>query len=219
MMFHDRTYASFLLENQLRRYKDKKGVALAIANGGVPIGYQLGRLLHLPMSIILSSKIPHPINKEFAIGAVCGNEVIIDQPKDEAISEEYIRQQVQRLKNFAEIKYARFHKRLKPVPLKGETVILTDDGIATGQTVLAAVRNIRHQEPSKIVLAVPIASASAYRLLQPVVDELICMLLPLRVDSVSQFYESFPQVTDEEVLHFLDKAEVVVGNSFDFSTQ
>ncbi|MEK6782223.1 MAG: phosphoribosyltransferase family protein [Bacteroidota bacterium] len=210
-MFHDRTYASFLLENQLRRYKNKKGVVLAIAPGGMPIGYQLGRLLHMPFDILISTEIPHPFRKEFAIGAVCGSDVVLDQYIDKSVSEKYIQQQVHHLKDKAETRFDLFHKNRKPLPLKGETVILTDDGIASGHAMLAAVRNIRHQQPSKIVLAVPVASSIAYSLLNPEVDEFICMLLPLRFMSVSQFYESFPQITDEEVMHFLDKANVVVG--------
>jgi putative phosphoribosyl transferase len=173
-MFHDRTYAAFLLEDRLRQYKDRKGVVVAIPRGGVPIGYQLAHLLHMPLDIIISKKIPHPFNDELAIGAVCDDEVVLDTDIGESISTKYVQQQVERLKDEAYIKYKFLNKNREPLPLKDKIVILVDDGIVTGNTVLAAIRSIRKQKPSKIVLAVPIASAEANRLLMPQVDEFIC---------------------------------------------
>jgi putative phosphoribosyl transferase len=211
MILHDRTYAAFLLEQRLREYKNRNGIVLAIPRGGVPIGYHLARLLHMPLDIIISKKIPHPFNEEFAIGAVCGDEVVLDQNVGEPISEVYLKQQIKRLKEEADLKYKLFNKNREPVSLEGKIVILADDGIATGDTMLAAIRYIRKQKPAKIVVAVPVASTSANKLLTPEVDEFVCLLLPYHFSAVGEFYENFNQVSDEEVLKFLHKAETEVS--------
>jgi putative phosphoribosyl transferase len=208
MLFHDRTSAAFLLEEKLIHYKDSNGIVLAIPRGGVPIGYYLARLLHLPLDIIISKKIPHPTNEELAIGAVCGNETVLDPDFKESISEVYLSRQIQRLKEEGKAKYKAFCKDHEPVKLTDKTVILTDDGVATGSTVLAGVRNIRSQRPSKIVLAVPVASSSANRMLTMEVDDMICLQVPHQFEAVGRFYENFNQVTDEEVIQLLHKAEV-----------
>jgi putative phosphoribosyl transferase len=213
MIFHDRTYAAFLLEEKLRQYKSKNGVVLAIPRGGVPIGYQLGRLLHLPLEIIVSKKIPHPMNPEFAVGSVCGDEVELDELSIKSISQQYLKQQIARLKKEAKEKYKLFHGDRQPLSLKGKVVIITDDGIATGDTMLSAVRAIRKQKPSKIVIAVPVSSTNASRLLIPEADEFICLSTPRDFRAVGEFYENFSEVPDDEVIRLLSKADTEVNLS------
>lgn len=177
----------------------------------MPIGYQLARLLHLPPDVIISKKIPHPLNEEFAIGSVCGDEIILEQEVDDPIAPAYIDQQIQRLKEEATAKYKLFRKGREPLSLKNKIVILIDDGVATGKTVLACVRNIRKQKPSKIVLAVPVASASAHRLLTAEVDELVCLQVPHYFRAVGEYYQNFLPVSDEEVVQFLRKSEMEIS--------
>jgi putative phosphoribosyl transferase len=210
MLFHDRTYAAFLLEEKLHQFKSKNGVVLAIPRGGVPIGYQLAHLLRLPLDIIVSKKIPHPMNPEFAVGSVCGDEVELDDISTKSISPQYLKQQIARLKKEAKEKYKLFRGDRVPLPLKGKIAIVTDDGIATGDTMLSAVRAIRKQKPSKIVVAVPVASTSASRLLTPEADEFICLSLPRDFRAVGEFYENFSEVPDEEVMRLLHKADTEV---------
>jgi putative phosphoribosyl transferase len=210
MLLHDRTYAAFLLEDKLRHYKHKNAVVLAIPRGGVPIGYQLSRLLGLPLDIIISKKIPHPLNPEFAVGSVCGEEVILDDT-GKTLPQEYLQKQIERLIEEEKTRYQYFRGGHPPIELKGKIAILVDDGIATGDTVLSAIKKIRKQKPAKIVLAVPVASTTANQLLAPVVDEFVCLLLPFRFSAVGEFYENFSEVTDEEVIHYLQKSEPKVS--------
>lgn len=191
----------------MRQYKNCNGIVLAIPRGGVPIGYHIAHLLGLPLDILISKKIGHPSSEEFAIGSVCGDEIVLDPNSSRSVPSQYIQDEMQRLKEEGKKRYQYFRNGRAPAKIKGKTVILVDDGIATGNTLLAAVRNIRKQEPGKIVVACPVASTSANRMLVPEVDEFVCLLIPHHFNAVGEFYENFSAISDEEVLHFLNKAD------------
>ena len=207
MIYKDRIDAANRLGERLIKYKNSDCLILAIPRGGVPIGYELSHILHAPLDIIISKKIPYPDYEEFAIGSVCDGEVVLDPNSSVLVSKEYIQKQIIRLKGQSEIKYNLFRKNKKPISIKNKTVILVDDGVATGNTVLACVRYINKQNPNKIILAVPVASMSAQHLLESEVDEFICPLIPPKFNAVGQFYRNFQQIDDQEVVWLLEKAK------------
>ena len=205
-MFHDRTYAAFLLEEPLHAYKNTSSIILAIPRGGVPVGYHLSRLLNLPLSIALSKKIGHPENEEFAIGSVTMDDVIIDETHQD-VSKKYIAEKTKELKEELSARYKRFMEGIPEPDLSGKNVILVDDGIATGNTVLACVKSIRKKNPRKIIVAVPVSSTHAQKVLTPVVDEFISLIVPPWFHAVGEFYENFDPVEDDEVKRLLSKAQ------------
>jgi predicted phosphoribosyltransferase len=164
--------------------------------------------LSIPLDIIIVKKIPFPGNPEYAIGAVGMDEVVIDREVVAAnsISDKYIDGEVKELTGAIKERY-RNYRGDRPLPgLKGKTVILTDDGLATGHTMLAAVDIVKRQGPKKIVLAVPVAPPETIRKFEGVVDEVVCLDQPSFFFAIGQFYEDFGQVEDEEAIRLLKEA-------------
>jgi predicted phosphoribosyltransferase len=191
-MFKNRIDAARKLLPYLGKYRKEKGVVLALPKGSVPMAYLIARHLGFPLDLMMTKKIGYPGSPEFAIGSVSLIGRILDPEKDIELLQEQSN---------------RFIGNKKPVPLQGKTVILIDDGIATGYTMLEAIQLVRDQNPKKIVVAVPVASPEAVAFFKPRVDEIICLYQPKDFKAVGQFYEDFPQVTDEEVIHCMQDAQ------------
>ncbi len=193
------------LASLLTEYKGSDAVVLAIPRGGLPLGAILSESLDLPLDIVLSKKIGHPTNKEYAIGAVSKHGRILSENARE-VEQAYIEKETRRIRKLLGERDAIFHRKKKPVPLRGKTVILVDDGIATGNTVLATVQLLRQEGCAKIVLATPVAPPSAIRKLtnSGEVDRVICPHQPRNFFAIGQFYEHFGQVSDEEALEILE---------------
>lgn len=204
MMFHDRTHAAFLMAHELRKYHRENAIILAIPRGGVPIGYTIAHQLVLPLEVVLVKKIGHPGNPEYAIGSVSSTELILSDTV--GISEEYIQSEIKRLRKVMQEKYQVFMNGNKPTNLKGKIAILVDDGLATGNTMLACIEHVRKSDPKKIVVAVPVSSTSAHRKVKDRVDELICLYTSADFYAVGQFYENFSEVTDDTVTQLIMKA-------------
>ena len=202
-MFQNRIEAGLLLAAKLRKYKNDPGIVLAVPRGGVPVAYAVAKELDFPIEVILTKKIGHPMNKEYAIGAASLTDYFIIP--HENISEEYIQQEVEKIHTRLKEMYKIFMGEREPENLKGKTVIVIDDGIATGNTLMGTVNVLRKSKPGKIVIAVPVASKSAVNKLSSEVDEVIALLIPEEFYGVGAFYEDFEQVSDEEVMLYLDK--------------
>ena len=202
-MFRDRIEAGILLADKLKKYKNDPGIVLAVPRGGVPVAYAVARELGFPFEVTLTKKIGHPGNKEYAIGAASLTDYFI-VPHD-GVTEEYIQQELLRVRSRLKEMYTRFMGDKEPENLKGKTVIVIDDGIATGNTLMGTVNVLRKSKPGKIVIGVPVASKSAMLKLSKEVDEVIALLIPEEFYGVGAFYEDFEQVSDEEVLLYLDK--------------
>ena len=202
-MFADRIDAGLYLADMLKKYKNKPGVILAVPRGGVPLGYIIARELNMPMEVILTKKIGHPTNPEYAIGAVSMTEKII--VPHAGVSEEYIEKETEKIRKKLRENYVKFMGDKKPAELAEKIVILVDDGIATGNTLISTISMLRKCNPAKIVVAVPVAPKSAVAKLSKMVDELVIPLIPEDFHGVGAFYEDFEQVTDEEVIGYLDK--------------
>lgn len=202
-MFSDRIEAGTLLAGKLKKYQDQPGVILAVPRGGVPVAYAVAKELGLPLDIILTKKIGHPSNKEYAIGAVSLTDFFVIPHRD--VSQSYIDREVERIREKLKDMYRKFMGGRKPEPLAGKTVIVIDDGIATGNTLMGTINMLRKDKPAKMIIAAPVASEHAVQKLQRVVDEIIVLELAREFYGVSAYYEDFEQVSDEEVMYYLDK--------------
>lgn len=207
-MFTNREEAGKLLANKLMNYKNnKEAVIVAIPRGGVPVGYEIAKILNAPLEIVLSKKIGHPFNKEYAIGAVTfENSILSDAAKE--VSPVYIYDETEQVRVLLKKRHQLYYGEKTPLSLKDKIVVLVDDGIATGNTVISCIQLIQLQKPSKIVVALPVAPNSALRKIRemPGVNEVICLSAPANFQAVGQFYEDFDQVNDQEVVALLKKA-------------
>lgn len=200
-MFKDRTDAGNALALKLKKYKGKDGVILAIPRGGVPVAAVLARELGMPMEVLLSKKIGHPLNPEYAIGAVSLEDRVISPHPD--VEQEYIEKETVRIRKKLAEHYQRFMGDKRPIPLHDKIVIIVDDGIATGNTLLSTLPMIRKQRPKKIIIAVPVSPSGAVLRLSRSVNEMVVALIPDAFYGVGGFYEDFRQVSDEEVVGYM----------------
>jgi len=209
--FADRLEAGRLLAERLLHLKDSNPVILALPRGGVPIACEIARLLSAPVDVVLVRKIGAPQNEEYAIGAISDGEqpdIYIDQDlvAQLRVSPDYLRETEQAALREIERRRRLYLGAHPPIPIAGHTAIVVDDGIATGATMLAALQATRRRNPARLVLAAPVASAEAARRLAREVDESVILSVPEPFHAVGQFYRSFPQLTDQEVVQQLDAA-------------
>ncbi|MCQ6958741.1 phosphoribosyltransferase [Mucilaginibacter aquariorum] len=202
-MFKDRTAVGHLLAAKLGVYKTVPGVVLAVPCGGVPVAYYVAKELGLPLDLVLVKKIGHPNNKEYAIGAASlTDHVVVPQPD---VPASYIEQELLRIrKRLAEMS-RKFRGDAAAINLAGKTVIVIDDGAATGQTLLRTLSLIKKSQPAKVVVALPVASRPAMQILEKEADEVVVCLIPSDFYGVGAYYENFTEVSDDEVSYYLDK--------------
>ena len=206
-MYRDRNEAGNLLALKLGKYNKTDAVVLAIPRGGIPLGFIVSEKLNLPLEVVLSKKIGHPLHKEYAIGAVTLNSSILSEAATD-ISPLYIEEETKNIRNLLKKRYKDYYGNRKPLKLKGKILIIVDDGIATGNTMLSIIKMLHDEKPQKIVIAIPVAPHDSIKKLQasPYVDEIICPLVPDYFQAVGQFYQDFDQVEDKEVKQLLNKA-------------
>lgn len=208
--FRDRTEAGRLLATELIRYADEPDViVLGLPRGGVPVAYEVAMALHAPLDVFVVRKLGTPDQPELAMGAIAtgGVRVINDEvvqgcgisPEliDEVAQEEF------RELNRRELAYRGTHAA--PV-VRGRTVLLIDDGVATGSTMRAAIRALNSQQPARLVVAVPTAAGSTWRELRTEVDEFVALRTPEPFRGVGEWYDDFSQTTDDEVTELLARA-------------
>lgn len=208
MYFINRDDAGEKLGRHLEKYKREKIVVLGIPRGGVVIGAKVAKSLGAPLDIIIPRKIGAPHNPEIAIGAVTQDGTVI---KDESavgflgISDEQIKVLAKQVLDEISRRVKTYRNGLPGIDLHGKTVIVTDDGIATGFTMRAALQSVRNMQPKKLVLAVPVAPADTLNVLRGQVDELTCLFVPEVFHAVGQFYNEFNQTSDDEVIKLLEE--------------
>jgi len=204
-MFKDRYDAAQQLARKLIKYKNNPNtVIIAIPRGALEIGYVLAKELHLPLDVVLIKKIGAPGNPELAIGALSMHSRILDPSF--SVDMKYVEEETMRLKNLLKERYKNYYKKNKPIDLKNKIVILTDDGIATGNTMFAAVNLIQEQEPQKIIIALPVGPTDTIKQLKEKVDIVICLLTPEPFYAIGAFYQNFAQVDDTEAIRLLHEA-------------
>ena len=210
-MFTDRKEAGQALAAALDIYRDWDVVVLALPRGGVPVGYEIARALEAPLDVIVVRKLGAPGEPELGVGAVVDGDhpqTVLNEEVIEAfaVSPEYLANEIQA--QLAEIRRRQeIYRKGRPAPqLAGRTVIVVDDGIATGGTVRAALRGVRRAAPAKLVLATPVAPLETVEALRTEVDDLVCLETPSDFEALGQFYHDFRQVGDEEVILLLERA-------------
>jgi putative phosphoribosyl transferase len=201
MHFENRQDAAMQLLPHLEKYRNKEGVVLAVPRGGVPMGYYISKELQLPLDLMMTKKIGHPVNSEYAIGAVSLEENYLEDRT--GVPPDYIEKEIPRIRQQLKERYRYFMGEKKPVDLKNKIVIVVDDGIATGRTMIASIKMLRRKHPKKIVIAVPVSPVESAEKIKKLVDELICLHTPEEFYGVGMFYEDFSEVTDEEVISIL----------------
>lgn len=206
--FRNRRSAGRLLAKQLLKFGGDHPLVLALPRGGVPVAYEVAQKLDADLDLLLVRKIGAPHHPEYGIGAVVDGDnpqvlVSRDILDHLAVPAGYIHNEAQKQLREIERRREEYLGGRKPVPISGRTVIVVDDGIATGSTVRAALRAIRQKSPSKLVLAVPVAPPDTIMALQRECDEVICLVTPDPFFAVGAHYEDFHQTSDEEVRELL----------------
>jgi putative phosphoribosyl transferase len=207
--FTNRVEAGKLLSRQLGHLKDRKVVVLGIPRGGIIPALELAKALHGELDVVLSHKLRTPGHPELAMGAIAEGGIAFVEPRivqmmgirNQMVEEEKTRQMGELNRRATEI------RRVRPkVNLKDREVIITDDGVATGATTMAAVLAVRHENPHRLILALPVGSEDSLLRLAEKADETICLRVPQNFMAVGQFYTVFDQVGDEEMLDILKEA-------------
>ncbi len=209
--FRDRSEAGQLLAQELSAYAGREDViVLALPRGGVPVAFEVARAIHAPLDVFVVRKLGVPGHEELAMGAIASGGILVTEPNvieelaipPDVVAEVAAREEQERLRREREYRGDR-----PEADVRGRTAILVDDGLATGSTMRAAVAALRKLQPARIVVAVPVAAASACAELAPEVDDIICTRTPEPFYSVGQWYGEFSQTTDEEVRELLARAE------------
>ena len=203
-MFRDRAQAGFLLAHHLKPLQINNGIVMAIPRGGVPIGSIIAHQLDLPMDLAISKKIGHPGNPEFAIGAVTLDDVVLDGDTAR-LPQAFISAQVRKIREDLLKTYNRLTKGNIGPSIEGKDVILVDDGLATGNTMLASIASLRKQNPKSIIVAVPVSSVAAANEMKSVADQFVCLEVAKAFCGVGEFYEDFSEVPDQMVIDLLEQ--------------
>jgi putative phosphoribosyl transferase len=209
-LFRDRRHAGQALARVLSAYADRRDVlVLALPRGGVPVGFEVARALRAPLDVFIVRKLGVPGREEYAMGAIASGGVRVLNESvarllhiSDAAIEEVARAEQQELQ-----RRERLYRDARPPPeVRGRTVLVVDDGLATGATMLAAIRALRVQQPMRIVAAAPIASPETCTELRGEADDVVCARTPEPFVAVGLWYEDFDQTTDEEVRELLERA-------------
>lgn len=206
-MFKNREEAGQLLAERLIKFKNKKNtVVLAIPRGGVVVGYSVAKKLVLPLDIVVVKKIGAPLNPELAIGAVGPDKTVFwdrDLIRELGISEEVQQAELDLIDAVRTKRENMFRKQRKPVALSGKTVLLVDDGVATGATIFAAQKYLKKKKIAKVILAVPVIAKGTLQIVAKLFDTVISLRIPTDFEAVGQFYKEFPQISDDIVIKIL----------------
>ena len=202
MVFEDRTDAARQLMAALARYRGKRPLVLAIPRGAVPMGRLIADALGGELDVVLVRKLGAPGNPEFAVGAVdeAGWEYIADYAAEMGASKTYLAEEADAQLATMRARRATYTPARAPIDPAGRIVIVVDDGLATGATMMAALHSVRARGPKRLVCAVPVAAPESLEKVRPHADEVVCLDTPAAFHAVGQFYRTFGQVEDREVV-------------------
>lgn len=206
----DRVAAGRTLARLLESYRNRSdAIVLALPRGGVPVAWEIARELGLPLDLLLVRKLGMPGHEEYAMGAIASGGVRVlnaEALRYSRVDEHALEAVTARERRELE-RRDRLYRGERPQPeLGGRVVLLVDDGLATGSTMRAAVQAVRQQTPARIVLVAPVASTEAIAMLEPLVDEVVCPLVPDWLSSIGEWYREFGQTSDGEVQELLRQA-------------
>lgn len=216
MIFSDRAEAGKKLAQVLTKYQGKDVVVYALPRGGVPVAAEIAKALKAPLDLLIIRKIGHPNNPEYALCAVSlGGHIICDEVELAHVNPSWFQEELEREIDMTRLQNSLYFEGRKPFSVMDKTAIIVDDGIATGLTAKAAIREIKNRYPKEIIVATPVLPKDTAEDLRKEVDALVALEIPEEfAGSVGSYYTNFPQVTDEEVIKLLQKVNLqAIGGS------
>lgn len=206
--FQDRTDAGKHLAERLIRYQSEKPVVFAVPRGGIPVAIEVADHLDAPLDITVARKIPIPQEPEAGYGAVAEDgTIVLNQPMVEqlGLKRQEISKHARQVRAEIERRITLYRSYLSPSPVEDKTAIVIDDGLASGYTMIAAVKSLQQRKAFKIIVAVPVASGTAYDLVKAVADEVVSLVIArIRHFAVASFYHNWYDLTDEDVTYYLE---------------
>ena len=204
MIFKDRTDAGRQLAGALGRYRGNDAVVYALPRGGVVIGAEIAQALEIPLDIIVVRKVGHPFSPEYGIAAVAEDgHMVTTRAEVESIDKQWFDERVRAEQQEAHRRRQLYTQGRSPVSPVGKIAIIVDDGLATGLTMFAAIQEIRHSQPLKVVVAVPVAPPETIEKLKAVVDDVAILYVTPDFGAIGSFYLHFDQVADAEVVQLM----------------
>lgn len=207
MVFRDRADAGKRLAVELGHYRDRSNVlVLGLPRGGVVVAAEVARALHCPLDVLIVKKLGFPTNAELAVGAISETGAVVfneDLIAVYGVSREYLDREAARKREEIDRRVSLYRGGRRGPELAGKTVILVDDGVATGATVKAAIASLRQERVARLVVAMPVAAPDAERELSQMADEWACLQAPFGFMAVGGYYQDFDQVEDDEVVEIL----------------
>ncbi len=207
----DRTEAGRLLAQKMGKYKGKDVVVYALPKGGVVTAVEIAHFLHAPLDLIITRKISRPDQPEYAIAAVAENGHLVGTRKELALADKvWLKEKIMEQRQESSRRRMKYMHGHEIISSKGKFSILVDDGVATGLTLRVGIIELKHHNPQKIIVAVPIVTQPIAKIIEAEADELIALEVPSDdtfLGAVSAYYASFPQVNDQEVVKILDTHE------------
>lgn len=210
LYYKDRYDAGRKLAENLLQYKDENPIVIALPRGGVVVGFEIAKMLNAPLDVLVARKLGAPFYPELGIGAIAPNSVkVLDKDiiKSLNVSDRDLETLIERETEEMYRRIELYRGKLQLPDLGGKTVILVDDGLATGVTARAAIKWIKNMSPKKIILAVPVSPPDTAEYFRNEVDELLCLHEPPEFYAVGAYYMNFDQTTDNEVISLLEKAK------------
>ena len=207
--YTDRWQAGDILAKHLKKYaQDTNALVLALPRGGVPVAYQVAKTLQLPLDVYIVRKLGYPGHEEYAMGALASGDTLFfnENIKALAVSKETIERVIDAEKLELQRRETLYRGKRSFPNLKDKTVILVDDGIATGATIHAAIKGLRKLKPAHMIVAIPVAAQSSFKEIAALVDEVVCPLTPNDLSAVGLWYDDFSQTSDAEVIELLANA-------------
>jgi len=209
MLFKNRKDAGIKLAQPLEKFKNEDVIVLALPRGGVVLGEEIANRLHAPLDILLTKKIGHPMNSEYAICAITEDgDPICNSAEVKNVDPEWLAEEIRKVRSEIKRRRQMFLGGKALQPVEGKTVIIADDGIATGLTMIAAIEEIKKRKPKKLIIAIPVTPYDTAQRLMSMVDELVSLDIDANYrGAVGAYYEDFTQVEDSEVISILKSFE------------
>jgi len=199
-VFRDRREAGQLLSEALTEFKDtRETVVIGIPRGGVVVAYEISKRLKLPLDVVVVKKLGYPGNPELALGAAGEASYYLNEDLSRSVPKNYIEEEVKRKQAEAHERVLDLRGSRKALDLRGKTVILVDDGIATGASMRMAIMVVKSLNPTRIVVATPVAPPDAVKTLEEVADKVVTLMRPVSFYAIGQFYRDFSEVSIEDV--------------------
>jgi putative phosphoribosyl transferase len=207
-MFTDRRDAGIQLASALSGYRGKPDVVvLGIPRGGIVVAWEVAKSLHVPLEVVIIKKLGYPGNPELALGAASPDAFFLNEDMASSVPKSYIDEEVRSKQREARERVTMLRGSHRPVEVAGKVAIIVDDGVATGASMMMAIKVLRSMKPSSIVVAVPVAPPESISELKLVADEVVVVLQPRDFLAIGQFYSNFTQVSDEETKKILEDGD------------